>query len=159
LKEEPIVTRENPEHPIVAVGVIVWKGGKVLVVRRGKAPRDGQWSIPGGAQEVGETVRETAVREVREETGLEIAVTGLVDVVDFIEPDGGDGVRFHYTLVDLGAEWLAGDPIPDSDVAEAEWADVADLDRYEMWSETRRVIDKSAVLRAATGRTVTDRPA
>jgi 8-oxo-dGTP diphosphatase len=137
--------------------VVVWKGGKVLVVRRGKPPRDGHWSIPGGAQEIGETVRETAVREVLEETGLEITPTDLVDVVDFIERDDAGGVRFHYTLVDLSAEWRSGQPMPASDVAAAEWADPTDLDRYEMWSETRRIIEKSASLRMAA-RDDADRP-
>jgi len=143
--------RENPERPIVAVGVVVWKGDKVLVVRRGAPPRDGQWSIPGGGQELGETVRETAVREVREETGLEIRLTALIDVVDYIEPDGAGGIRYQYTLVDWVAEWTAGEPTPGSDIAEAEWADAADLDRYEMWCETRRIIDKSGALRGRRG--------
>jgi len=140
--------RENPDRPIVAVGVVVWKDDKVLVVRRGKPPRDGQWSIPGGGQELGETVRETAVREVREETGLEIRLIGLVDVVDYLERDDAGGVRYQYTLVDWTAEWTAGEPTPGGDVAGAEWAHFADLERYEMWSETRRIIEKSAGLRA-----------
>ena len=75
----------------MAVGVVVWKDGEVLLIRRAKPPRSGQWSIPGGAQELGETVRETAVREVREETGLDIAVTDLIEVVDFIERDDTGG--------------------------------------------------------------------
>ena len=74
------MSREYPDRPFVGVGVVVWRGDNVLLIQRGKPPRIGAWSLPGGAQELGETVRETAVREVREETGVEIDVTHLIDV-------------------------------------------------------------------------------
>jgi 8-oxo-dGTP pyrophosphatase MutT (NUDIX family) len=82
------MSREYPERPIAGVGVVVLRGDQVLMIRRGREPRMGQWSIPGGKQEVGETWRETAVREVLEETGVEIDVIGIVDVVDAIVRDG-----------------------------------------------------------------------
>lgn len=84
--------REYPDRPIAGVGVVVLKNDKVLMIRRGREPRAGQWSIPGGKQRLGETWHETAAREVREETGVEIEVIGLVDVVDAIVRDG-DGPR------------------------------------------------------------------
>ena len=128
----------------MAVGVVVWKDGEVLLIRRAKPPRSGQWSIPGGAQELGETVRETAVREVREETGLDIAVTDLIEVVDFIERDDTGGVLYHYTLVDWSAEWCGGEAMPRDDVSEVMWADPAKLERYGIWSETVRIIRRAA---------------
>ena len=82
------MSREYPDRPIAGVGVVVLREDRVLMIRRGREPRMGQWSIPGGKQEVGETWRETAIREVREETGVEIEVIGIVDVVDAIVRDG-----------------------------------------------------------------------
>ena len=127
--------------------MVIWKDGKVLLVRRGKPPRDGQWSIPGGAQELGETLLETARREVSEETGLDVAVTGLIDVVDFIERDTAGGVRYHYSLIDFSAEWRSGEARAGGDVSDVVWLDPEDLTRYEIWSETRRIILKSAGMR------------
>lgn len=82
------MSREYPARPIAGVGVVVLRDEHVLMIRRGREPRIGQWSIPGGKQELGETWQETAVREVREETGVEIDVIGIVDVVDAIVRDG-----------------------------------------------------------------------
>ena len=79
--------REYPDRPFVGVGVVVWRDGKVLLVKRGQAPRRGHWSIPGGGQELGETLQEAACREVKEETGINIEVMGLIDVVDSIRQD------------------------------------------------------------------------
>ena len=128
----------------MAVGVVVWKDDEVLLIRRAKPPRSGQWSIPGGAQELGETVRETAIREVKEETGLDIEVTDLIEVVDFIERDDAGGVSYHYTLVDWSAEWRSGEAMARDDVSDVMWADPAELERYGIWSETMRIIRRSA---------------
>jgi ADP-ribose pyrophosphatase YjhB (NUDIX family) len=128
----------------VAVGVVVWKDDKVLLIRRAKPPRSGQWSIPGGAQELGETVRDTALREVKEETGLDIAVTDFIEVVDFIERDDAGDVLYHYTLVDWSAEWRDGEAIPGDDVSEILWIDPDELERFGIWSETVRIIRHSA---------------
>ena len=81
------MTREYPNRPFVGVGAVVWRNGKVLLAERAKSPRRGHWSIPGGAQELGETLREAVYREVCEETGIEIRILGLVDVVDTIRHD------------------------------------------------------------------------
>ncbi len=138
------MSRAYPERPLVGVGVVVCKGDQVLLVRRAKAPRRGQWSLPGGAQKLGETVRQAAIREVREETGLEVALTKLLDAVDSISRDEAGRVQYHYTLVDFAAEWRAGEPTPGGDAAEARWVARGDLDRYELWEETVRIIGLSA---------------
>lgn len=138
------MSRAYPERPLVGVGVVVCKGDQVLLVRRAKAPRRGQWSLPGGAQKLGETVRQAAIREVREETGLEVALTTLLDAVDSISRDAAGRVHYHYTLVDFAAEWRAGEPTAGGDAAEARWVARGDLDRYELWEETVRVIGLSA---------------
>ncbi len=142
--------REYPDHPIVGVGVVVWRDGKVLLIRRGKPPRRGSWSLPGGRQKLGESVRQAAAREIGEEAGIEIAVGELLDVVDSVTRDDGGKIQYHYTLIDFDAEWQAGEARAGGDAAEILWADPGDLDRYDLWSETVRIIALSAELRALT---------
>jgi ADP-ribose pyrophosphatase YjhB (NUDIX family) len=137
----PAVIRTYPAAPLVGVGAVVFHKGRVLLVRRGKDPRRGQWSLPGGLQELGETVAEAACREVFEETGLSVRILGIADVVDLIERDEDDGrVRYHYTLVDLVACCEDDEIRPGSDAAEATWADADALEDYGLWAETTRVI-------------------
>ncbi len=131
---------DYPNRPLVGVGVVVIKDGRVLLIRRGKPPREGRWSLPGGRQRLGETVRETARRELREETGVEAAVTALLDVVDSITRDDDGAIAYHYTLVDFLAEWRVGEARAGGDAAEVVWADPENLDRYELWDETLRLI-------------------
>jgi ADP-ribose pyrophosphatase YjhB (NUDIX family) len=137
------VTTSNrlyPTRPFVGVGVVVFRGDEVLLVKRGKEPRRFGWSIPGGAQEIGETVAEAAIREIAEETGLAIEVTGLLDVIDAIVRDDDGRVRTHYTLVDVAAEWLAGEAVAADDVAEVKWVKLAAVEAEPMWTETLRII-------------------
>ena len=138
------MSREYPEFPMVGVGVVVWKAKDVLLIKRGKPPRAGTWSLPGGRQELGETTREAGVREVREETSLEVDIKGLIDVVDTIHRDNDGRIRMQYTLVDYWAEWVSGEPIAGTDAAQARWVASTDLTVYNLWDETLRVIDLSA---------------
>ncbi len=131
---------DYPNRPLVGVGVVAVKGGRVLLIRRGKPPRAGAWSLPGGRQRLGETVRETAAREVCEETGVEVAVTALLDVVDSITRDRAGAIAYHYTLVDFLAEWRDGEARAGGDATEAVWADPGDLAPYDLWDETLRLI-------------------
>ena len=131
---------DYPNRPLIGIGVVVFKDDRVLLIRRGKPPRQGQWSLPGGRQRLGERVEEAAAREVREETGLEVAVGGLVDVLDSITRDDRGAVEYHYTLIDLLAEWRSGEARAGHDAAEVAWADPADLGPYHLWSETERII-------------------
>jgi len=131
---------DYPNRPLIGVGVVVFKGDRVLLVRRGKPPRQGQWSLPGGRQRLGERVRETARREVLEETGCQVEVTALLDVIDSINPDADGVPQYHYTLIDFLAEWQNGEASAGGDAAEVAWADPADLAAYDLWDETLRVI-------------------
>ncbi len=142
------MSREYPDRPMVGVGVVVWRGPELLLIQRGKPPRMGSWSLPGGMQELGETVRETAVREVREETGLEIDLTHLIDVVDTITRDEDGRVRLQYTLVDFAAEWRSGEPVAGDDAAGAQWIHPDDLGPLKLWTETLRIIEMSAAKRS-----------
>lgn len=142
--------RDYPSRPWVGVGVVVWRGDSVLLIQRGRSPSKGQWSIPGGMQETGESLRAAGIREVREETGIEIEIDGLVDVIDAIirdenAPNGA--VRTHYTLVDFHGHWVAGEPVAGDDAAAVKWALYTTLTDYGLWSETMRIIDASRKLR------------
>ncbi|MDP6173024.1 MAG: NUDIX hydrolase [Rhodospirillales bacterium] len=139
--------RNYPDHPYVGVGVVVWKDDSFLLVTRGKPPRLGEWSIPGGGQELGETVRETAAREIREETGLEIEVGHILDVLDGIRHDDAGRVSRHMVLIDFMAEWKAGVATPGSDAPKVGWFTLDDLPELKLWGETERIIRMSAGLR------------
>ena len=132
--------REYPARPIVGIGIVVIKGNTVLLVRRGKPPNIGAWTLPGGAQELGETTEEAARRELLEETGVEVGKLHFAATVDNIRHDETGRVRFHYTIIDFAARWVSGDPVADTDVTEAVWAPLDALDDYGLWSEAHRVI-------------------
>lgn len=138
------MSRTYPSQPVVGVGVVVWHGDRVLLIKRGKPPRAGQWSLPGGAQKLGETLAETARREVYEETGLDIDLGEIVATLDLIDRDDDGRVRHHYTLVDFVAEGLGSELVAGDDAADARWFERADIDTLGLWSETVRIIDIAA---------------
>jgi ADP-ribose pyrophosphatase YjhB (NUDIX family) len=135
-----VTVNDYPNRPLIGVGVVVFKDDRVLLIRRGKPPRAGQWSLPGGRQRLGERVAQAAAREVAEEAGIAIDVGGLVDVVDSITRDAAGAVEYHYTLVDVVAEWRAGEIVAGHDAAEVTWADPDALASYGLWDETQRII-------------------
>ena len=124
--------RSYPERPIVGIGAVVLGKPGVLLIQRGKPPRSGSWSLPGGGQKLGETVEAAAIREVREETGLEIEVLGLVDVVDSIRTDEAGAVQYHYTLVDVAAVVTGGELAAGSDAKDARWFSFDEIAELEM---------------------------
>ncbi len=132
--------REYPTRPLVGIGVVLLRPGAVLLVRRGKAPNAGAWSIPGGAQKLGETAEDGARRELLEETGLHAGPLHLAAYVDSVTRDPAGAVQFHYTILDFAARWTGGEPQAGGDVTDAVFAPLDGLERYTLWSEAHRVI-------------------
>ena len=126
--------------PVPCVGVVCLRGDEVLLIRRGKPPRQGEWSLPGGRIEPGERAVKAALRELREETGVEAEIVGLVDVVDGVFPEAGR----HYVLIDYAARWLSGNPVAGDDAAEARFMPLAEAEALVDWAETRRIIRMAA---------------
>jgi 8-oxo-dGTP diphosphatase len=118
--------------PICAVGAIVLEKGEVLLVRRNRAPALGQWSLPGGRVEWGETLREAIAREVREETGIDIEVEGLAGIAERILPDDEGKTEYHYVILDFWARPKSRDLTPGDDASEARWVPVGELNDYEL---------------------------
>ena len=135
---------------MVGVGAVIWRGRRVLLSRRGTPPRVGQWSLPAGAQHLRETLLPAITREVREETGLELAEPRLLTTVDLVERDPDGRVRYHYTLVDFTAEAPDGEPVAGDDAAAVAWFETDQLAGLGLWSETLRIIDEAAALRVAS---------
>jgi len=133
--------REYPTRPWVGIGVLVFRREDVLLVRRGRPPRLGEWSLPGGAQRLGERAEDAARRELREEAGIEVGPLELLAVVDAITPGEAErGPRFHYTIIDYVARWESGEARAGGDVSAVAWAAAAGLDGYALWPEAIRVI-------------------
>ena len=134
--------REYPDAPRVAVGAIVTKEGRVLLVRRGRPPSEGLWAIPGGRVELGETLQEAAERELREETGLHIQAGKPVYTFDVIVRDNRGRVRFHYVIVDLLADYIGGQLQPGDDACEARWVGPAELDELPINQTTLELLQE-----------------
>jgi len=129
--------------PVVAVGAIVWKEERFLLIRRGQPPRKGGWSIPGGRQEAGETVHEAVHREIREEAGIDIEITGVAAVVDLIDRDDAV-INHHYTVIDMLAEWRAGEARAGDDAMDTAWVALDEIGDYDLPDLQIEVITQAA---------------
>ncbi len=129
-----------PTRPRVAVGAVVFKDDKVLLVRRAKPPAQNVWAIPGGSVEIGESLREAAEREILEETGVTIRALEPVFTFDVIDRDAGGGVRFHYVIIDLTAEYIQGVPMAGDDASAARWFSSDELATMNVNTRTRELL-------------------
>jgi 8-oxo-dGTP diphosphatase len=134
--------REFPELPLVGVGAVIIQADRVVLVKRAHPPIQGHWSIPGGVLEVGEMVREAAVREAREETGLIVEPGALLGVYDRILRDPEHRVQYHYVLIDFLCRAVGGELIAASDAAEVRWFTREELPALNLAEDTTEVIDK-----------------
>jgi mutator protein MutT len=135
--------RQYPERPFVGVGAVVVDGGRVLLVRRANDPLKGEWSLPGGAVEAGETLEVAIAREVREETGLDVDVGPMVDVLDRIRFDSDGRILYHYVLIDFVCKPNGGTLCCGTDASDVTWAPVMELSQYGLAAATTTVIQKA----------------
>ena len=131
----------------IGVGAVVFRGDEVLVIKRGKPPFEGHWSIPGGKLKPGENVKDAVAREVREETSLEIEILALLDVFD--APSGDESGRYaaQMVIIDYVAEWVSGEPVAGDDAREAEFVTMEEAAARLSWDVTREAIRKAAAIR------------
>lgn len=132
-----------PYHPRAAVGAVVFREHKVLLVLRRQPPAQNQWAIPGGKIELGETIQQAAEREVFEETGLTVRAGKPVSVVDLVDRDPSGRVRFHYILINLVAEFIEGELIPNDDALDARWVAPTEIENLHITKSTRRLLTET----------------
>ena len=128
--------------PKAAVGAVVIEEGRILLVKRKYPPKKGNWAIPGGSVNLGESLQAAAEREIMEETGLIIEAKEPVYTFDLIEHDSKGDVIFHYVIVDLLAEYVSGDLHPADDVSDARWFGRDEIDGLEISETTKTLLDK-----------------
>lgn len=131
---------ESQKRPQPCAGVVCLRGDEVLLIRRGKPPRQGEWSLPGGRIEWGETAAAAALRELSEETRVEAELFGLLDVVDGLFGGTAGELERHYLLVDYAARWTSGEPLAGDDATEARFWPADEAIALVQWSETKRII-------------------
>ena len=134
--------REYPDRPIVGVGTVIIDSGRVLLVKRGSPPLLGQWSLPGGVVELGETLRSAAEREAREETGLMVEAGEVLEVLDRIIPGEGGRAQYHYVLIDFLCHVTGGELLAGGDAADVAWASEDDLEKFNLEKPALQVIQK-----------------
>jgi 8-oxo-dGTP diphosphatase len=134
-------SREYPDRPLVGVGGIVIRDGKVLLIRRGVAPSKDLWAIPGGMLKLGETLQEGAEREILEETGVTVKAGAPVYTFDFFERDGDNRVKYHYVIVDMMADYIGGEPKGADDALDARWLSADELKGLPVSNNTIKLLN------------------
>ena len=138
--------RSFPQQPVVSVGAVIVDDGQVLLIKRGQPPLQGRWSLPGGVVEVGETLREALTREVREETGLEVEVGPVVEVLERIEREDGNRVEYHYVIIDYRCLVRGGRLACGSDADDARWVAASDIASFGVTAAVADVVHKALAL-------------
>ncbi len=134
--------REYPDHPLVGVGAVAIKDGKILLVKRAFDPGAGKWSVPGGMVEIGEKLSEACIRETEEETGLKVEVLELINVFDMIDKDDSGRYRYHYVLVEFLVKPVGGEERLSTETLDMKWVTREEAKRMDMTRTARRAIDE-----------------
>ncbi|MGB9914088.1 MAG: NUDIX hydrolase [Candidatus Bathyarchaeales archaeon] len=130
--------KEYPERPVVGVGAIIIKDGKILLEKRKSAPAKGEWSVPAGLVELGESIEQAVIREVKEETGLDVASPRLVDVIDHISLDEKGAVKYHFVIIDYFVTVTGGELRAASDADDLKWVPLDEVEQYDLTESFRR---------------------
>lgn len=139
---------EYPDMPRVAVGGVVVREGRVLLVRRGKEPALGEWAIPGGSVELGETLQQAVERELLEETGLKVEAGEVCHVFEAVKRDEDGRIQFHYVIIDLLADYVSGEPAPSGDASEAAWLPFTEMGNRRINTSTLELLIKLGYIRS-----------
>ncbi len=134
--------RKYPSHPLVGVGAVAIKDGKILLVRRAFEPGAGRWSIPGGLVELGETMSEACAREMEEETGLKVEVLEQIRAFDLVDKDEQGRIRYDYVLVDFLVRVVGGEPRASPEVTESRWVSYEESKTMEMTNSARKALEE-----------------
>jgi 8-oxo-dGTP diphosphatase len=146
------MARRYPDAPVVAVGVLVLDGDRVLLVQRGRPPQVGRWTVPGGGVEVGESLEEAALRELGEETGLSCTLGPVVEVLDRVVRDEQGRVEYHYVILDFVGSAPTGTLVAASDCADARWVPIAELEQWETTDGLAPVIRRAQAMQSGGAR-------
>jgi ADP-ribose pyrophosphatase YjhB (NUDIX family) len=136
------MAREYPEHPVVGVGAVVVRDGRALIVKRAHEPRKGEWSLPGGLLELGESLQDAVRREIKEETTLDIVVGPIIETFDRVHRDDRGRIRYHFVIVDFVCWPTGGEAVPASDAAGVAWVGLGEIDAFQVNAHARAVIEK-----------------
>jgi 8-oxo-dGTP diphosphatase len=136
------MAREYPAHPVVGVGAVVVRDGRALIIKRGHEPRKGEWSLPGGLVNLGESLVDAVRREVKEETGLDVHPGPIVETFDRVHRDPDGRIRYHFVIIDFVCEWSGGDAVAGSDAEALAWATDGELDAFGVNAHAAAVIRK-----------------
>ena len=134
------MAREYPAQPVVGVGAVVVREGRALIVRRAHEPRKGEWSLPGGLLDLGESLVDAARREVKEETGLDVEVGPMIETFDRVHRDGEGRIRYHFVIVDFVCWSADGDAVAGSDAEAVAWVTADQLDAHGVNAHAKAVI-------------------
>ncbi len=135
--------RLYPNQPILGIGAVIVCNGKILLEKRKGEPGRGKWSIPGGLVELGETVEQTVMREIREETGLDVEKPELIDVVNYIIVDGNSRVKYHFVMIDYFVKLRGGTLKAADDAAELKWVPLGEVEKYDLTKTFRAFIQRN----------------
>jgi len=135
--------RLYPNQPVVGIGAVIVCNGKILLEKRKSEPGKGKWSIPGGLVELGETVEQTVMREIREETGLEVEKPELIDVVDYIIADEDSRVKYHFVMIDYFVKLKGGTLKAADDAAELRWVPLSEVEKYDLTKTFREFFKRN----------------
>ena len=136
------MAREYPAHPVVGVGAVVVRDGKALIIKRAHEPRKGEWSLPGGLLELGESLQDAARREIKEETSLDIEVGPVIETFDRVHRDDQGKIRYHFVIVDFVCWANDGEAVPGSDAEGVAWVTPGEIDDYQVNAHAKAVILK-----------------